>query len=102
MLQSIIMEKLSDLPLADDDDLTPQEKAAMTKHFGSAKPKTKSGWRETFKLVCYTLIIFLMLANPWVDSFFCMVPYCGSSAISLLGLKAVLFTLFFVLVLRYT
>jgi polyferredoxin len=94
------MDDLSKLP-TEDTTPTPEEEAVMEKHFGSSKGK-KMGWMNAMKLAFYALIVFLVFANPWIDSLFCMVPYCGDSSISLLALKSILFMFTLVLIIKFT
>lgn len=102
------MERLADLPAKEDVAPTPQEDEVMKKFFdapqssgsSSGKTSTERGWGETLKLALYAAIIFFALANPWVDSVFCMVPYCGGSVIALLLIKMLLFAMIFVIVYK--
>ena len=95
------MEKLSDLPPANDAEMSPQESDVMKKYFGGngsnvdAKNKTP-GWMDTIKLAFYAAILFVILANPWIDTLLCMVPYCGDNMIMLLAFKTLLFMILFV------
>jgi hypothetical protein len=102
------MEKLSDLPPKDDAEMSPQESDVMQKYFdastgGGSKPGAsgKTGWMDTIKLALYATVLFLILANPWIDSVMCMVPYCGESALTLTAVKALLFLIFFVVMYKF-
>jgi len=97
------MEKLSDLPLKEDAELTPQESDVMQKYFntpGTATKTSKSGWMDTIKLSFYAAFLFVVLANPWIDSILCMVPYCGENALILLAFKTIIFMILFVVMLK--
>lgn len=94
------MERLSDLPPADATDMTPQESSVMQKYFNAAPNDTasktsKAGWMDTIKTAFYAAILFVLLANPWIDTILCVVPYCGDSALTLLAVKTLLFMVVF-------
>lgn len=105
------MEKLSDLPPKDDAEMSPQESDVMQKYFnasasggGGAKSggvSGKTGWMDTIKLALYATVLFLILANPWVDQVMCMVPYCGDNALTLMAVKALLFMIVFVVMYKF-
>lgn len=99
------MEKLSDLPTKDDAEMSPQENDVMKKYFNASPSSKTSGkklsWIDTFKIALYAAILFVALSNPWVDTLFCAVPYCGDNALILLGAKFVLFIFIFVLMYRF-
>jgi hypothetical protein len=44
-----------------------------------------------WKLIGLTSLLFVVLANPWIDSLFCKLPYCGDSSMYLLMLKVFIF-----------
>lgn len=103
------MDKLSDLPVADTEP-TPQETQVMEKYFGDGTdsenseketPKKVLGWGATIKLAGLGAILFLLLANSWVDMIFDKIPYCGENALTVLGVKALVFMILFVVLNRY-
>ena len=98
------MERLSDLPPVEDTDITPQESSVMQKYFSTPAPEKKihkPGWLDTIKMSFYAAMLFVILANPWIDSIVCMLPYCGDSALSLLFIKAMIFAIVFTVMNRY-
>jgi len=54
-----------------------------------AQPAQKS--RLNWKLIGLSAVLFVALANPWIDAMFCKIPYCGTNAAALLGIKVLLF-----------
>jgi hypothetical protein len=98
------MDRLSDLPVNPDTVKTPEEEAIMGQFFPrqssqnkkvepseeEEEPPAKSQSRVNWKLIGIACVIFVFLANPWVDSVLCKVPYCGSGA-ALTGMKLLLF-----------
>ena len=102
------MDKLSDLPVADTEP-TPQETQVMEKYFGDSdgenaekeSPKKVLGWGATIKLAGLGALLFLALANSWVDMIFDKIPYCGENALTILGVKALVFMILFVVMYRY-
>lgn len=97
------MEKLSDLPPVETSEATPQESVVMKKYFGVTPdgPKTKLGWTGAVKLSFYATALFVILANPWIDSLLCVVPYCGDNALIMLAAKALLFMILLIVVNKF-
>lgn len=123
------MENLATLPPKNDTIKTPEEEAIMKQLFpnppqphpvqpsppsstgshpsmgnaspsgnnSSSKPPSTIKW----KLVGVTILLFILLANPWVDALFTKVPYCGEGGMTVLGVKALLFAILFVLASYY-
>ena len=96
------MDRLTDLPPKEDTELTPQEDEVMKNMFGGSggTPK-KRGWMETLKLAAVSALLFLALANPWIDIIFSKLPYCGESSISVLAVKTLLFFILWVAMYKY-
>ena len=89
------MDKLADLPPKQSPS-TPAEDAVMNQFFGPSDEPSKSTSkfsRIEWKLLGATALLFVLLANPWVDKLLCKVPYCGESQISSLATKTVLFVI---------
>ena len=100
------MEKLSDLAPQENAEITPQESDVLKKYFNATPGGTKErsgnpGWMRVMKIALYGSILFLVLANPWIDSLVCMVPYCGGNTMMLLGVKALLFFVLFMSLLKF-
>jgi hypothetical protein len=96
------MDKLSDLPPKEDTELTPQEDEVMKNVFGGGSTSTKKkGWMETLKLAGLSTLLFVALANPWIDVIFSKLPYCGESATSTLMVKALLFLILWIVLYKY-
>lgn len=101
------MEKLADLPPTEETEMTPKEEEVMNKFFGSKPSKSSSsstsmGWRDLTKITVYAAILFVALANPWVDNLLCSIPYgCGDNVLLLLGAKALIFMLLFVVIYKF-
>jgi len=111
------MDKLSDLPVKNDTVKTPEEAAVMNQFFPGgqtgahgpppgammpggqgpppqAQPAQKS--RLNWKLIGLSAVLFVALANPWIDAMFYKIPYCGTNAAALLGIKVLLFLMLIV------
>lgn len=102
------MDRLSDLPPSDGAQMSPQESDVMQKYFSappnspaSTNSKTKVGWMDAIKMAFYVAVLFVFLANPWIDSVMCMVPYCGDSSMILLAVKTLLFMVLFVTMYKF-
>ena len=113
------MDNLDTLPLKEDTNPNSHEEEVMDKFFsqgprqreppigpqqghpsqgeinpgGSNEPE-----RINLKLAGYTTVLFLALANPWLDTLLCKVPYCGDNAFMLLGMKTLVFAILYVIV----
>ena len=76
------MDNLSELPPGQSKS-TPQEEAVMDQFFGPAEMEPTSKFsRIEWKLLGATVVLFIALANPWIDQILCKVPYCGGSQLS--------------------
>jgi len=98
------MDKLSDLPPKDGAEMSPQESDVMKKYFDADEPqgkKAKAGWMDSIKVAFYASVLFLALANPWVDTLLCSIPYCGDNALTLLAFKVLLFLILFTGVYKF-
>ncbi len=96
------MDKLSDLPPKGDTVKTMEEEAIMNQFFDSASSpdgqrgvtkqhedqetanlpnssQTKLNW----KIVGITALLFVVLANPWIDDLICKLPYCNENPLFL-------------------
>lgn len=113
------MDNLDNLPLKEDTNPNSHEEEVMGKFFsqGPQKREPPRGSQQgpppqgeinpggsnksegiNLKLAGYTTVLFLALANPWLDTFLCKVPYCGDNAFMLLGMKTLVFALLYVIV----
>ena len=100
------MDKLEDLPVKNDTVVSPQENNIMDEYFGgnngqnaaqmSAQGAQHQNKDETkrasinWKLIGYSALIFVLLANPWVDGMFEKMPYCSNTML-ILALKVMIF-----------
>lgn len=92
------MDELKTLPSKEDTKHTPQEQAVMRQFFGTSqdKPATASKGKVNWKIVGCASVLFLLLANPWIDRLLCKIPYCGGS-VMMLTLKLTFFALLLVI-----
>ncbi len=94
------MDKLDDLPTSDDENLSPQEEDTMKRYFdvNDNTSSKKKKWNIDWKFIGICVILFIILANPWVDGIFCKIPYCGENGLMLLFVKALIFAILLILV----
>ena len=121
------MDKLSDLPPNQGVKKTPEEIQILNQFFHeqqkgiqqppvstatdiSSAPSPSTGGETNsqgitskitnidWKVIGITSLIFALLANPWVDDIFCKMPYCGENALSLFGMKIIIFMILIVIV----
>jgi len=73
-------------------DISPQEKEVISSLFGSgpAGGAMHSAGGMNWKLIGGATMLFVVLANPWIDAMLCKIPKCGNPMI-VFGIKAVLF-----------
>jgi len=95
------MDKLDDLPEKQDTVLTPQESQILSQLFGQGGPNQEPEPTSRFggmnwKLIGGTTLAFVILANPWIDSAICKIPYCDSP-MTAFGVKVLLFLLIVIL-----
>lgn len=87
------MDSLEQLPLP-EGEISQNEERIVNKYFGEdnnrsaasggSPPPTKSvGFTKALKITGILAVIFVIIANPWIDGIFCKIPYCGSKAGSL-------------------
>jgi hypothetical protein len=94
------MDHLSSLPTKDHDDMSSHEKNTMQRFFGggtesSTPSKSKP---STLKLIGYATVLFVLLANPYIDGILCHVPYCEDNEMVLFLFKTLLFALLFFMI----
>ena len=88
-------DDLSSLPVNDNTQLTPDEENTINRFFPQStsvgkKDDDKSDWKPLLKLAGYSSILFIALANPFIDHLLVMVPYLQSD-LYLLLFKVMLF-----------
>lgn len=91
-------EKLSDLPTKDSQP-APHESDIMNRFFSvdTKKGDSKMNW----KLIGYTVILYLLLGNPWIDIFMGRIPHCKEYPIILFAIKVMIFIVLLVVVSKY-
>lgn len=95
------MDNLNNLPTS-NAPIDPEEEKVLQKYFSnpgkevttSPTPTSSSTTSKSsfWKIFGYTLILFMLLGNPWIDGMMCKVPYCENKAI-LFGIKVVIFAI---------
>lgn len=93
------MENLSSLPQNTNTVLSKEEEDVL-EMFGSKKSQ-KTSFLHSTKFCLYVSLLFLILANPWIDPIFEKLPYCGENKMFILGVKTVIFFLGVALLKRF-
>lgn len=105
-------DNLGTLPLKNDTVKTSEEEAVIKQLFPHPPPQVLQGpqgiqsqygpspiqsniknsppSKINWKLLGISIILFIALANPWIDNMLCKIPYCEGK-LNLLGLKTLLF-----------
>lgn len=102
-------DNLTNLPADDDVELTPGENEVISQMFKKGSDDTSrssdknqtNGWIAKAKISFVATLIFILLANPWLDALFCHLPWCGESPMIILGIKSLLFMILFLLTMKY-
>lgn len=103
------MESLSTLPSKNDTVKTPEEEMILQQLFAGPPshaaapsipvnpnlPPPSSHPKLNWKIMGLTVALFAVLANPWIDSLLCKIPYCGGG----IGITVLKTLLFFILLL---
>ena len=110
------MDKLTDLPVKSDTVKTKDESEIMDQLFprgarseGSSAPRageapaadsTQASMRSklNLKMIGLASLLFVALANPWIDNLFCKLPYCGDNALAVMGVKVLIFIIVLVII----
>ena len=92
------MDSLATLPPG-ETATTPQEEQVMNKYFGQVGTPVKKG-PSSVKLLAYVLVLFILLANPYLDQLLCKVPYCSNPMMTLAA-KTILFGILFMALYHY-
>ena len=107
------MDNINNLPLKEDIVPSIQEREVMNNFFESSngevesvkhkssKKSTSEGNSLNWKALGYSAILFFLLANPWIDSILCSIPYCGGNAMSMTALKTVIFVMIYIIIVKF-
>ena len=110
------MDNLDNLPLKQDTVPNSHEEEVMGKFFPQKGQKTPPrgppqgavikddpnpdlepkgiNWKE----IGLVTTLFLALANPWIDTLLCKIPYCGDNNFTLLGIKTLMFSIIYLII----
>lgn len=101
-------DDLNSIPVSPSSNKTPEERSVMSKFFGGGSapqgeanasplqdqpPSTSS--KFDWKFIGVATLLFILLANPWIDALIGKMPKCESSMV-VMGIKGVLFLLLLV------
>jgi len=101
------MDDLKNLPIPDGVTLSPTESQTLDKYFPSTGGSESKGGLSGFfnlknlKLVAYTVILFAIFSNSWIDVAFSRLPY-SDSITKLWIYKIIFFTLSFSMMIYFT
>lgn len=98
------MDRLTDLPLNPNSQKTPEESQILNQFFpgkpqenqevpSNPNPSPQNQKKMNWKVIGITTLLFVLLANPWMDGLFCKIPYCGENSTVIFGVKTILFML---------
>ena len=105
------MDDLNNLPEVPGQD-SDHELQVLQKYFSDSAGPADSGYASpgrptNWKFIAYTTVLFLAIANPFIDRILCGMPYLGGECGSIvpdtirLIVKAVIFFVLFFFMQRY-
>lgn len=74
------MDNLDDMPIQDDFEMSDEENEVMRELFSSdgniseSKSDKKITWGEALKVTGYGVLLFAVLANPWINMLLSKIP----------------------------
>ena len=108
------MDSLDELPFDEETDVAaaPQRRAAINKFTGGPKKsRTKAqnskgnddsdGSDNKWKIIGYITVVFLVLANPWIQTLLTRIPYVGGSQITEFLFTTVIFIIAVIVITMY-
>jgi hypothetical protein len=78
------MENLADIPLRDDIKLSDRESNALREYFGESSGDGQGyrlTWTEALKASGYGVLLFAVLANPWINALLYKIPQMSNNPI---------------------
>lgn len=96
------MESLSNLPASDDEEETTNDEDVMAKLFGEPKEKV-STWKDPtkWKIIGISTIVFILLSNPWAQSFIGKLPYLGGNDLKTMTMTSVIFAILMIAAIMF-
>src|SRR5215213_693839 len=99
-------DNLSNLPSGDSpEDGSGRENEIMQQYFGASPGSTtgecKSSWFSSTKITAYGMILFGMLANPWINRVIYRIPQVSNNPIIAFCIKMFVFMFAMLLISRY-
>jgi hypothetical protein len=98
------MDSLEELPVSDQpSQLNEHHKAIMQKYLGAAKSSDYSVLTDPskWKLIGCLIIIFIVLANPFIQKLYGHVPYFGGSNLTEFIFITLIFVVLVVIAVMY-
>jgi hypothetical protein len=98
--KKIKMDTLDSLPINEKESLNPQHKSILEKYIGGPATKSESAPQnaesnfsssERWKVIGYASLIFVLIANPFIQSLLDKAPYFGGNNLKVLLLSVLLF-----------
>lgn len=98
------MESLDDIPLKEDYVVSERENFIMNEYFGQPNEKESSNisWSSAMKISGYGIVLFSILANPWINQLLYKIPYVSNNPINAFCLKFFIFSFMILLITKYT
>jgi len=87
------MDDLTTLPLNDDAVVSPQETEVIERFFPNSETSPSSDGSSNLTLIGYATLLFIALANPFVDNLLEKIPWFNGSHVSVIAVKTLIFVI---------
>lgn len=89
------MENLANIPLREDVQLTDNESAVLREYFGDGSGQetrtTSLSWTDSLRVSGYGVLLFAVLANPWINALIYKIPYVSNNPVIAFCMKLFIF-----------
>lgn len=100
------MERLEDMPLRDDAELSDQESEVLREYFGDVGANGSSAgckmtWGNALKASGYGVLLFAIFGNPWINNLFYKIPQMADNPIVVFCFKLFIFMFCMLLITKF-
>lgn len=101
------MDDLNFLPTK-ETTLSPQEDEILSRFFSSPNKQptspdqeTNMGWMTTLKITAVSLVAFIVVCNPFIDTILSKLPFLNGNSMMLLILKSFIFCVLTFMMIKF-
>jgi len=99
------MDNLADIPTREDIPLSDEESKVLKEYFGETITNESVHyitWSNALKTSGYGVLLFALLANPWINALFYKIPYMANNPIIVFCVKLFIFAFAMLLIAKFT